>query len=679
MYAKLAWRNLRRSLRDYGIYFMTLVFAVAIFYVFNSVPDQPAFLSLSESQRRLARGAVGAMEWVSAIMTGVVALLVFYANRVIVRKRSRELGTYLLLGMEQGHLAVMMLVEVAAIGLSALGVGVAAGVAASQAFGLLVERAFHVTVVERSFVFSPRAAAATLVLYGAMFLAVALWQSAGVYRQRLIELIHDARKNEEIRVRSRTLAVAAGLLCVATLGTAYWLADQVSRTTGLDPTDRRIPLGVALGVAGTYLLFAALAGLLSGVRRRTGGWLARGLNLFLYRQVTSKINTHAAMLATVALMLTFTVCAMSTGLSLGAVVRGALGEDAPFSYVARALEPDTDLSGLRAVFAAHGVGDAQVVDVVVVDTDLRGADLMLPDDAERLLADTDIDYMAWIAVRAMPYSAYRGLRALKGYPDVPLPAGGYLVHVNGGHTDAERSHAAWVRALAAGHAVTVAGATLRPASTQVFREQMGSDVAGYGPLLVVPDEVTKALLQEDPDRGLRYLVAEVPGGEPAGLSDAVNAWVSARPFEQGIWVSSRAEVLGQTYMIEAIFIFFSFYVGIMFILISATLLALQQVTDALEHRQRFAVLQKLGADDAMIDGTIARQVGLYFLTPVLVALLHSAVALTALNRALKGETGYEAVGPAALATLGVFALIYGAYYLLSVQNCRLLWRPQERG
>ncbi len=114
----------------------------------------------------------------------------------------------------------------------------------------------------------------------------------------------------------------------------------------------------------------------------------------------------------------------------------------------------------------------------------------------------------------------------------------------------------------------------------------------------------------------------------------------------------------------------------MFILISATLLALQQVTDVLEHRQRFAVLSKLGCDDAMLSRLIARQVGLYFLTPVLVALLHSGVALVALNRALVREAAYDTVGPAALVTAGIFAAVYGTYYLLSVRSCRSLYRPE---
>lgn len=678
MYAKLAWRNLRRSLRDYAIYFMTLVFAVAIFYIFNSVPDQPAFLSLSESQRRMARAGVEVMEWVSTVMTGVVALLVFYANRVIVRKRSRELGTYLLLGMDQGRLALLLLAETTAIGAAALGAGLALGVALSQAFGLLVEQVLRVTAAPRGVVYSPQAALWTLLLYGLMFLVVALWQAAAVYRQRLIELITGSRRNEEFPVRSRPLAAGAGLLSAATLGTAYWLADRVSRTTGLDPTDPRVPVGIALGVAGTYLLFLALAGLLTGIRRRARGWLARGLNLFLYRQVTSKINTHALMLATISLMLTFTICAMSTGLGLGSAVRKGIEDSVPFRYMVTSSDPHQEYAGLRALFAAHGVPDEQVVEFVLVYTDLRGADLMLPEDADRLRDDPEAGHAAWLQVRAVAASAYRGLRALKGHPDVPVPADGYLVHARAdGHPAATAAVEALARALAAGHRVELAGHTLRPAARQVLTEPFGGGLVGIGPLLVVPDAALETLLAGGETLAERLLVAEPPGAEPDGLAEAAAEWAAAQWLEDG-WVSftSQAETMGTLYLIEGILVFLSFYVGIMFILISATLLALQQVTDVLEHRQRFAVLSKLGCDDAMLSRLIARQVGLYFLTPVLVALLHSGVALVALNRALVREAAYDTVGPAALVTAGIFAAVYGTYYLLSVRSCRSLYRPE---
>lgn len=678
MYAKLAWRNIGRSLRDYGLYFLTLVFAVAIFYVFNSLTDQPAFLSLRESTRRMAVGAVEMLEWLTVIMTGVVALLVLYANRVIIKKRSRELGTYLLLGMEQGRLAFLLLAEVTLIGMAALLVGLVSGILLSQFFALVVGKLFHANLAGHAFIFSGGAAVRTLVTYGLTFVAVGLWQAAAVYRQKLIDLIAGVRKNEEMRLRRRAISVLLGALSLLSLGRAYWLADQVSRDAGISPKDPRILTGVVLGVLGTYLLFVAISGLLAGVRRRQGrgGWLSRGLNLFLYRQVTSKINTHAGMLATIALMLTFTICAMSFGLGLGRGTTNEADQGAPFDYLLFSTAPDETFQEALRLFDQYGMTKRQEVPFFTVRHQLRGKDLMLPDDLAWFESGDGVaEFIVSVQPHILSASAYQGLRKLKSYPRVELPHDGFLIHYSGEETvHARRARQAFGRFLASGSTVALAGQQLRPGSTQVFTEPLGRQLAGASALLVVPDEVVAAMPSHQ-----SYLVLQVKGEAPEALDEALLSLQRARP--DGAWMTTtiRSEIAGNAFVMEGMLLFLAGYIGVMFILISATLLALQQVTDAVEHRQRFEVLRKLGADDRMIDGAIARQVGVYFLTPVAVALLHSSVAMVALARLFQIGAGYTTVWPATLVTLGVFVLIYGAYYLLSLQSCRALFKePQPR-
>jgi putative ABC transport system permease protein len=677
MYAKLAWRNIRRSLRDYSIYFLTLVFAVAIFYVFNSLADQPAFLALKGSPRRLAEAAVEAMQWLTVIMTGVVALLVLYANRAIIKKRNRELGTYLLLGMEQGRLSILLLAEITVIGMAALLVGQVGGLFLSQFFALVVNRVFAAGPTEHPFVFSPVAALRTLICYGLTFLLVGLWQAAAVYRQRLIDLIIGARKNEEIRLRSRSLSLVAGVMSTLGLGLAYWLSDRVSRAANPSPLDPRIWIGCLLGVLSTYLLFAALAGLLARVRRRQRGWLARGLNLFLYRQVTNKINTHATLLATITLMLTFTICAMSFGLALGQGLANRADKEAPFDYLLFSSSPTEDFHSVLNLFDQHGVTERRMVRFVTRSSPLVNRTLMLPQDASWFEGRGPDEFLASAQVQILPYSAYGELRAMRGYAAVDLPADGFLIHGSTAQTVPEqRARESFQRFLASGSAVTLAGRLLRPASTQLFTESLGSQLAGSEALLVVPDAVAATLPAQN-----SYVVLQLNGQAPEGVDQAVMdlTWDSQlRQQKNAVMVATiRAEVVGEGFMMEGTLVFLSFYIGVMFILISATLLALQQVTDAVEHRQRFQVLRKLGADEPMIDGTIARQLGIHFLTPVAVALLHSLVAMIALARVFLTGAGYTTVWPATLVTLGIFALIYGAYYLLSLQSCRALFKEPQ--
>lgn len=672
MYAKLTLRNIRRSLRDYGLYFLTLVFAVAIFYVFNSLGDQPAFGALRESTRRMAGGAVEMLETLTLVMTGVVTLLVLYANRVIIKKRSRELGTYLLLGMEQGRLSLLLLAEITVIGMAALLVGQVAGIFLSQFFALLVGRLFGAVSVEPQFVFSASASVRTLVTYGLAFVLVGLWQAASLYRQRLIDLITGVRKNEKIRLRSRWVTLVAGVLSVGSLGYAYYLADQVSRDLGVQPTDPRILCGAVLGVVGTYLLFIALAGLLTAVRqRRRGGWLSRGLNLFLYRQVTNKINTHSTMLATISLMLTFTICAMAFGLGLGRGMRERAEAQLPFDYLLYSSVPNESFAWAYGALEQSGISRERTVQFQVGSTELRGKDLMLDADAawfnER---GGTAEYVAEVHAQILSASVYQRLRALKGYPQIDLPADSYLIHASvEGTEEARRAREAHQHFLTSGRSITVAGLDLRPGSRTLYTEPLGEMLTGSTAVVVVPDEVAAATM------GPQYLVVEMEGAPSEALDEAMASPPAPQDGFRGSFI--RSEVVDQSFVVEGMLLFITGYIGVMFILISATLLALQQVTDAVEHRQRFEVLRKLGADDPMIDGAIAKQVGLYFLTPVAVALVHSMVAMVALARLFELGAGYTTVWSATLVTLAIFVLIYGAYYLLSLASCRTLFKEAQ--
>lgn len=301
---------------------------------------------------------------------------------------------------------------------------------------------------------------------------------------------------------------------------------------------------------------------------------------------------------------------------------------------------------------------------------------MLPEDVGWFEGDGATAYVADVSTGIIPYSAYRELRALKGYAAVTLPEDSYLIHASAAQTEPERrARDSYERFLASGSTVKLAGRSLVPGSQRVYTERLGTQLTGPAALLVVPDAVAAALPANN-----SYLVAEVNGQAPAELDQAVlseTRAVQQRHENAMIMAISRGEAVGGAHLIEGMLVFLSFYIGVMFTLISATLLALQQVTDAVEHRQRFEVLRKLGSDEPMIDGTIARQLGLYFLTPVAVALLHSLFAMAALARLFSSAGGYTTVWPATLITLGIFGVIYGAYYLLSLQSCRALFKEAQ--
>ena len=124
MYAKIAIGNIRRSFGDYSIYFMTLAFAACLLYSFTASTDYLLALDLSEQQRGVYDSANGVMQAFSVFSVIVFAFLIVYANRFILRRRSREFALYEILGMPASSIARILAYEGCIVGLLALAIGV---------------------------------------------------------------------------------------------------------------------------------------------------------------------------------------------------------------------------------------------------------------------------------------------------------------------------------------------------------------------------------------------------------------------------------------------------------------------------------------------------------------------------------------------------------------------------
>ena len=116
MLAKLALGNVRKSARDYAVYFVTIVLGVAVFYAFNSMTAQQGVLAFSETQSKMFDLLGMVIGGVSVFIAFVLVFLVVYANRFLVRRRKREFGIYLMLGMSTGDVVRVVAIESLAAG-----------------------------------------------------------------------------------------------------------------------------------------------------------------------------------------------------------------------------------------------------------------------------------------------------------------------------------------------------------------------------------------------------------------------------------------------------------------------------------------------------------------------------------------------------------------------------------
>ena len=258
MYAKLAIRNIKRSFKDYSIYFLTLVFGVAIFYTFNSIESQTIMMNLSEAEKSAFEMVNVVMSVASVFISAILGFLIIYASNYLIKRRKKEFGIYMTLGMEKGTLSKILFIETLCIGILSLIVGLVVGTLLSQGLSIFTAKLFQVDIVRFKFVFSKSAFIKTLVCFAIIYLIVLLFNSNVIRKVKLIDLLNAAKKNQDIKVRNLWLSVVIFIISITLLGGAYYYVLKM----GVAIITSSLFIIVAMGALGTFLFFFALSGFL---------------------------------------------------------------------------------------------------------------------------------------------------------------------------------------------------------------------------------------------------------------------------------------------------------------------------------------------------------------------------------------------------------------------------------
>ena len=319
MYSKIAFSNVKKSIRDYTIYFLTLTFGICLFYMFNSVQAQQAVLKLNASQKSM-------MHLISVFVAIILGFLIVYANQFLMKRRHQEMGIYLLLGMEKRQVSKILLIETLLIGVLALIAGLVAGVFLSQGLAMLTAKMFAVQMKEFKFVFSQIAFIQTILYFAIIFIIVMIFNGITISKYKLINLLNSAKKNQKTRLKNPILSVILFLISIGILGIAYHLIQKNQMLA----VDNDFKISVLLGVAGTFFFFFSLSGFLLELAKRSKKFYYNGLNMFVLRQINSKITSTFVSMSMLCLMLFLAISAFATGSGLASSVKTDLEDMTKF-------------------------------------------------------------------------------------------------------------------------------------------------------------------------------------------------------------------------------------------------------------------------------------------------------------------------------------------------------------
>ena len=725
MYLKLALRNIRRSVRDYAIYFITLLFGVAVFYAFNSIGSQQILFDMeSSASASVFESTTQLLGMFSVVVACVLGFLILYANQFLIRRRKREFGTYLVLGMTPGHVSRIVLYETVLVGLISLAVGLICGVLLSQALSFFTAALFGTTMSNYQFVFSPDALVVTLACFAAIYVVVALFNTFTVSRCKLIDLIRAGERNERAGVRNPWACLVVFVAAIAVLAYAY----QQLIANGLVMLDQ--PEFVRATIAmlvGSLMFFWSLAGFAIAVLTRLRGVYLRKLNLFTVRQIASKVNTAFLSLWAVCVLLFFSITVFSSGMGFVEVFVGGVEKANPYSAtlsagvwygpdgtagssagererraemeadapdrLALAEEYDWDMAAALEAGApelwAETIGAWAQVSMwslpdMTYDPIIDAAETVASPEAMRI---DDLGKVRDTAVAVMSLSDFNAARTLQGQPAVNLEPG-----TCGLVNNMEIVNALAEAVAKAAPTITVADQELTVAGPIYDTQLEDNAMAATALIFVVPDEAVEALGAEglipttqtlnvmyadngktaaENDTALGDIVAATQpsdmGGFEQGRSGAGNAYANL------LWPVTRIitahEMTDQSAGMRLMITYLALYIGFIFLVSTAAILAIQQLSQASDSAPRYRILSKLGCDAGMIYRSLLAQVLVYFLVPLGLAVCHSACAIGVLSDSMFDAIGVNTFTPIMMAA-GLTIVIYGGYMLVTYLAAR---------
>ncbi|MGU8441212.1 ABC transporter permease [Clostridium perfringens] len=661
MYFKLAFKNIKKSYKNYVIYFLTLIFGICIFYTFNSIESQSVMMELNEQKQSAFMMAEQLIGYFSVFIAFVLGFLIVYANNYLIKRRKKEFGIYMTLGMENGSLSKMIFLETLFIGAISLGIGVVLGIMLSQALSVLTAYMFQVDLTKFQFVFSPLGFKRTVLCFSIIYLVVLIFNFISVRKIKLIDLLTASKRNEKPTIKNLWVSVILFLVSVGILEIAYYkvIHDGIAFASF-----NALGLPILLGCIGTFIFFYSLTGFFLKVIQGNKKFYLRDLNMFVMKQISSKINTTFVSLSFICLMLFLAICTFSGGLGINRAI-------------------NADLKDLTKFDVTFWSNSGENIEKLLKEKNIDISNIA-KEDSNMVMYDSGVKYSNFLSKEGMTAmknyfpvandndilvigeNGYNNTLKLLGKEPVNLKENQYLAV---GNIDEMKK---WVneslengnmdqmkklvnKSSENGKKINISGKTLEPANKKyeninLYNFTMKGDIL----IFVVKDSLLEGLKPVSSRFNMMLKDNSNTKEELEAIRDQL--------VESQVYSITKKEIYDNAAGLGATMAYLGIYLGLIFIITSAVVLAIQQLTESTDNVERYRLLKEIGVDQKMINKAIFTQVGVYFMLPLSLAIVHSIVGLK-ISSTIVGVFGNASIMPNIIITAIIFVIIYGGYFL----------------
>lgn len=657
MYSKMALNNVKKSFKDYTIYFLTLTFAVCIFYSFNSIDSQAVMSDMNKGQTEYVKVMAQMISVISIGVSVILGGLIIYATKFLINKRKKEFGIYMILGMSKRKMSRILFYETLYIGIISLAAGLLLGMLFAQVLSIFTAKLFAIQMVKYSFVISTSAILKTILYFGIMYFLVMIFNIVIVSRYKLIDLLCASRKNEKVNTKNAYLSAFILILSIIILGYAYYLVNKA----GLDFYDNRFRVSIALGIIGTALFFYGIAAVVFYILKKNNKVYLNGLNIFSIRQISSKFNTNFISMTIICLMLFVTIGTLSTGLSIKNSLEANLVNQTPFDASVQSFDKDRNIISAIDTLKKAGYNVENTSKYVIVNQyeyNTSSKELL----SKYAVTDNDkqiINLKIFEKLNLFKLSEYNEMRKLKGEEAINLKNDEVLVASN--YEPLKKILKDYIEKE---NSIKIGNNDLKIKEKKIQTEAVStSPTSDIMFSLIVPDDITNGL-----SKGDQVLDLNFTGSNKEQAKKELTAILSNFTFTSGdsknaeyiIYGQTREMAYDQSRGLSAIILFIAVYMGIVFLLASAAVLALQQLSQCNESMERYKALRKIGATKNMINKSIFKQVSIFFALPLALSIVHSYVGVSIVNNyivALGSGNQLKSI----LVTALIMVIVYGGY------------------
>ena len=674
MLASLSHRNMKRQLSEYKIFWFSLIGVVALMYAFNSLIVSPTMQQLFRLFAESGNGDIGGIAALfSVVVVFALGWFISYMMDFILQRRSKEISTYMVLGVEKSDICKMIFKENAFFGLAAIIVGFGFGILVSKILENFVSNLFHFQEALLAFL-SVKAVGLTCIEFCIVYIIALVKTNRKVQKVKLIALLNYSRNNSSVREHQSKTGFIFLLVSVVMLIVSFY------SFVGTEQTVASITAGAVSAMLGLLCFFRGFIYIIHEMFNKSRNWKYKGSRLVTLRMFLSKSNKMSFSLGVISILFTCTIVCIGMTNAFYQVMEKAVvmqpfdlaivhvGENGDYSQYSSFLNERTDVDDQYS-YCLYTDKSTQFTDIrnrVLTEYWNRADKTVSINDY--VIAENQYDAF-------MKYSDYCNLRAMLGLPQIPLSEEQYIIHC-----------LPYLKDTFTNLQIDKDTLVCKDIFTEAF-SQYGGYGNGQDFVIVVPDHYIENM-------EAMYSLYVVQSETVIDMSELENEFPQVRPLNSNVVASGEngyttkildkgnyyyTGKLASTPTSQAILIILPLcYLSLVIGIISIVILAVQLLTEVKTIKRQYDVMRTLGNEVVVLEKMLREHIFLYFALPLIPALVIGGCLLKTMSHTLF-IVSYDVpvfdnltalIALVVLSALLIFTLIYLLYAFITSQAMR---------